>query len=455
MSVGNQLSGSLKIWNSYWFYPAPLFNLAICRIIIVGFQLGYLFWASYLPNVLAQADIAGLTYSPLPIFRVLNAPFPWDAPPSFFLTTIFLVTTVSGLLSLIGLRTNFSLLIFAIGNLYLQTYLYSFGKFHHPQALMLISLFVLALSPVGRVLSIDDLSRRLKRNKQRRSFHPFNILQDASATARWPLLLIQWLFAITYFSAALNKLSVDGAGLFSAEWMNGYTLQYYLISDGLLWGSDLGIWLGHQHLLVVVFSWVAILFEATLFLTLIFPKLVWIYIPMGAMFHIGIYVVQRAPFFQYLALYAVFIPWTAAVKAISNRLSSSGNRQAEIFYDGLCPLCIRAMTLLCYFDWFQRLAYRDLEVYWPRLSAQYPTITLEDCQAEMHLLQPDGTVKKGFFAVREIIGYIPPLWPLMAVMYLPGTRFIGPKIYSFVASNRQRYQRCTFDECSVEFTDKP
>jgi predicted DCC family thiol-disulfide oxidoreductase YuxK len=459
MIANNRPSQGLKFlnnyWNNYWFYPAPLFNLAISRIIIIGFQLCYLFAEKYLPNVLEQVSIPGRTYSPLPVFQLLNAPFPWDAPPSAFLTAVFFATAISGLLSLIGLMTNVSLWVFAIGNLYLQTYLYSFGSYHHPQALMLISLFVLALSPAGKALSVDDLSQRLKRNLRQRSFQAFNVLKDASAFARWPLLVIQWLFAITYFSAALNKLSVDGAGLFSAKWMNGYTLQYYLMADGLLWNSSLGLWLGQQHILAVMFSWVAILFEATLFLTLIFPSLVWIYIPMGAMFHIGIYMAQRAPFFQYLALYAVFIPWAATIKAISHRLKwSDKRRRAEIFYDGLCPICIRAMTSLCYFDWFQRLDYRDLEVHWPELSQRHPHISLEDCRAEMHLLKPDGTVKKGFFAVRDIIKYLPPLWPLLAIAYLPGAAFVGSKIYSLVASNRQRYQRCTFEQCSTDLTDK-
>lgn len=459
MILNNQLSGRfstlLKLWNNYWFHPSPLFNLAICRIIIVGFELCLLFVENYLQVLLNRASTPGLAYSPLPIFQLLNAPLPWNAPPDFALAGMFWVTVIAGLFSLIGLRTNISLLVFAIGNLYLQTYIYSFEKFHHPEALMLISLFVLALSPAGKMLSIDDLGRRLKRNIKQRSFQAFNVLNAASDFARWPLLIIQCLFAITYFSAALNKLAVDGPGLLSTTWMNGYTLQYYLLTDGLLWNSSLGVWLGHQHLLMVIFSWVAILFEATFFLTLVFPKLIWLYIPVGASFHVGIYLAQRAPFFQYLALYAVFIPWAALFKVISHQVKGSDTRQkAAVFYDGLCPICIRSMTVLCYFDWLQRLAYRDLEVDWHQLSAQHSIISIEECRAEMHLLKPDGTVHKGFFAFREMLKYLPPLWPLLAIMYAPGMATIGPKIYSAVASNRQRYSRCTFDNCSVDVGDQ-
>ena len=32
-----------------------------------------------------------------------------------------------------------------------------------------------------------------------------------------------------------------------------------------------------------------------------------------------------------------------------------------VLYDGLCPLCIRTMTILQSFDWLERLEYIDLE----------------------------------------------------------------------------------------------
>ncbi len=406
----------LNIWNNYWFHPAPSFNLAICRIIIIGVQLGYLLVEDYAPNVMSQTAIPGRTYSPLPVFQLLNAPFPWHAPPSAFLIAVLLATFVSGALSVVGFKTNFNLLVFALGNVYIQTYLYSFGSFHHPEAIMLIALFILALSPAGKAISIDDFSDRLKRNLYTQSVQPTHTLQANSLLSRWPLLLIQWLFAITYFSAALNKLSVDGPGLaFSANWMNGYTLQYYLLTDGLLWNSSFGVWLGHQHQLAIVSSWVAILFESTIFLTLIFPKLVWIYVPTGIAFHLGIYFAQRAPFFQYLPLYAVFIPWSAVAKAIAHRLKRSYQHhpKPELIYDSSRAGCIRAATLLRYFDWSDRLAYS------PQQSLEPPRQNTPRDESKLSLAQPNGTQIQGNLAFRKAIRYIPPLWPLLPLTYLP------------------------------------
>ena len=49
--------------------------------------------------------------------------------------------------------------------------------------------------------------------------------------AAWPLRLIQILFALVYFDAGLSKLHASGL-----DWVNGYTLQYYLATDAI-WTS--------------------------------------------------------------------------------------------------------------------------------------------------------------------------------------------------------------------------
>ena len=148
------LSKGLSSWNNYWFYPAPLLNLALCRIIFVGFQMWLLLAKDYGSGLLTRATIPDSVYAPLPVVRLFNTLFSWDLPPNSFLTSLFWLTLAAGLLALIGLKTNFNLPVFALGNLYIQSYMYSFGKFHHPEALMLIALLALAVSPAGRVAFI-------------------------------------------------------------------------------------------------------------------------------------------------------------------------------------------------------------------------------------------------------------------------------------------------------------
>lgn len=424
-----------NVWDTYWFHPAPLFNLALCRIIIVGFQLYYLISRDYWNTVLARAD-AVAKFSPLPTFQLLNAPFPWDAPPSFFLAAILILTLTSGFTSLIGFKSRLSLFFFGLSNLYLQTYLYSFGSFHHGEAILIIVLFLFALAPSGGALSWDDFRQRLNQQKNKRQFQAFNILQGASAYARWPLLVTQWLFSLIYLSAAINKVNADGPGLLSAQWMNGYTLQYYLLRDGSQWGSELGVWLGQFHIPAIISSWFAVIFEATFFLVLPFPKLIWLFIPLGFMLHIGIWMAQRAPFFHYLAVYAVFIPWSAVFKRIGNQLKwTQQSAQAELFYNGKLSSFRPILTTLSYFDWFGRIQFRDLQEEGSQLLQQQPSIANEANPDNLYCVEPNGKVKKGFYALRNSMGYSTVLWPLRMVLFLPGVNLLGEKAYRLATAN--------------------
>ena len=165
---------------------------------------------------------------------------------------------------------------------------------------MMVMLSALALSPSGRVLSIDSWITRQGQ---------VNLLEDRSEFAGWPLKLIGWFFVLMYLSAVKEKLSSSGL-----DWPNGFTLQFALARDGLRHGSSLGVWLSQFHLPVMAMQFMVLAFQASFAIAMIFPKARWIYVPAGLMLHIGIYVLMRAPFFQWIALYAVFVPWTLGLK---------------------------------------------------------------------------------------------------------------------------------------------
>jgi hypothetical protein len=288
-----------KIWKRYWFRATPVVYLALLRIIAVGAQLIMLLMEDgySLRQLAGLASLPDSMYKPLPALQLFLFPFGLDARPSFqLLTVIYWITAVGGIGALLGLRSRVSLLIFAAGNTFLQAFAYSFGDLHHREALMIITLWLLALSPAGGVLSLD--SYLASRNSSRRK-----TLQKKSIFAGWPILLVQNLFGLVYLDAALRKLYAGGL-----DWVNGYTLQYYIYSDASRRGSQLGLWLAQQHAAACVLSWVAILWEGTFFLVLIFPRLVWVYLPLGIGLHAGMALTGVASFPQFMALYAAFIP---------------------------------------------------------------------------------------------------------------------------------------------------
>ena len=234
-------------WTTYWFRSGFLAHLAICRIISVAAQLCLLVLADvYNYNRLLELSLLSESlYKPLPVLRVFTAPLGLNQPLSYeALLAIYAITVAAGLLALIGYKPNLSLLMFALGNILMQAYSYSFGDLHHPEAIMIITLSILAVSPAGKILSLDHLKRRLQENTRLRRLGLSSETDRKSVFATWPLILIQSMFALVYLDAAVHKMF--RAGL---DWMNGYTLQFYLIADGLKRGSDIGVWLGHQHTL--------------------------------------------------------------------------------------------------------------------------------------------------------------------------------------------------------------
>lgn len=123
-----------------------------------------------------------------------------------------------------------------------------------------------------------------------------------------------WFFVLMYLSAVVSKLIHGGFGTDQGGigWANGYTLQAYLLQDGLRWNNPIGIWFAQFHTLILLGQFAVLLFQATFALPVLFPRLRWIYMPVGLGFHISIYILLLAPFFQWIFLYAVFIPWAAA-----------------------------------------------------------------------------------------------------------------------------------------------
>ena len=298
-------------WSDYWFKDAPYFDLCFLRIIVVGLQC-YLMLSQVFGGLVYVIGLDNALYEPLTLVKIFMLPWGWGArPDGEWMIVAFWLTLAFGALSFVGLMTNVSLMLFTLGNLFLQAYNYSFRDFHHPQAVMMIALLALALSPCGKVLSVDSAFRNL------RSFGmppASSLLEYRGPHAGWPVKLIQWFFPLMYLSAFLGKFGKGGL-----DWANGYTLQYYMVHDALRQGGDmaLALWLSSHHDLIVVAQALILIFQATFFLVLPFPKLRWIYLPVGLLFHLSNYWILRAPFPQWIALYAVFIPWSEVVKYLA------------------------------------------------------------------------------------------------------------------------------------------
>ncbi|MEP7088090.1 MAG: DCC1-like thiol-disulfide oxidoreductase family protein [Gemmatimonadota bacterium] len=432
----------------YWFEPARVRDLSCLRIAVVFVLLADTLWPGNLDHHLLLARLPNGWFVAIPALKVLMLPFGWGARPSAMLIVgMWIVCGVAGISALIGAYTRWSLAIFAAANTLLLAHFYSYGTMRHPEAAATIVLWLLVLTPSGDELSVDSLRAGVDESRRRERFVPREI-EAMSRDARWPLRLAQWLLVCVYLSAVLSKLTVGGAA-----WLNGYTMSYYLLFDGFGHAAPLSVALAHVHWIGVAAAATTLAFELTFVVCVLYPRTAPAYLAIGSTLHTGIWILMRAPFFQLLALYVAFAEplreqrkW--GVEKVRRGKHETPVRVWTLVYDGYCPLCIRTMTQLDALDGARRLRYVDLERQSALAKALLPGVSPEEMREEMVVVTPAECALRGFYAFREISRRLPALWPLVPLMFVPGSAWVGTRLYAWVAANRAR-RLCEGDACAV------
>lgn len=396
---------ALRALDRHFFAPERLSDLALVRIVCVGATLLFFFPSVHHNLYLAQADAS--LFKPIPALKVLLLPLGsyGTRPSAMLLHAVWVGSWVAGVAAFVGLYARPALLLFAAGNTLLAAHRYSYGEIHHPDALLIITLWLLAVSPSAEVLSLDALIERMRCAVRCRRFTPRPLTPPESPYARWPLRTVQWLLVLAYFSAALAKLADGGFG-----WLNGYTLAYYFAEDGLRWGSPLGLSLARHPGLAALLSIGAVIFELTFALAIFVRWLAPVYLACGIAMHGVIYAVQRAPFFQYYFVYLAFIE--SLRLTLGRWLPSSAPApqvDATVIYDGRSAGQIRALTILDSLDRGHRLGYVDAAAE-PGRAAKLAPGSGAVASPAIRVVTPEGRVHSGFSATGALartLGQLP------------------------------------------------
>lgn len=435
--------------HAHWFKPAPLRDLAIARIVIVGMQLALLLYPGGAGACvgcsleqqlwLSQADAS--LFQPIPALAVLLGPLGWGVRPEpMFLAAVWLFAVLSGVAALIGFFGRPATLGLALASTLLVAHSYSYGEHHHPEGLITVALWALAFSPSNRALSLDAIALRVRAAAEARHFEAGRIPQQ-DEYARWPLRLMQWMLAFTYLDAGLSKLLNGGLA-----WFEGSTFAFYLAHDGIRGDLPLGLWLSQHTSLLPPLAVGSAVFELGFPLAVLVPVLAPAFVAGGVGLHTGIYAAMGAPFFQHMALYVVFLE---PLRDTYRRFvpEPAKRQKMKLIFDGHCLLCIRSVAVLEVLDPGNRLEFVDLESDWAAVGASLP-VTQEDARHAMHVVLPGDQVASGFFAFRSLARTLPLLWPLLPVLHAPGAARVGPWIYAHVAGRRRRV-RCASGACGI------
>ena len=288
-------------WARYFFPVGSTARPAVLRIVCVALQL---LWFTY--PLSGQLKLLGATgfSEPQVIVRGLLLVFePETLRSAAVIQTVWWATTACGVLALVGLFTRVSLGAYAVGTMLLISHKYSYGEYHHPEAIYVLFLFVLAFGPCGDCLSVDAWRKRRGGGAGTEAGRPW-YRGRTSRLAMWPLITAQCLVAVAYLDAATSKMLLGGL-----SWFNGYTLQNYLLFDGIRKGT-LGVHVAPYRWVCVGLAIGAVAFESSFWLTLV-PRLrrwVPLFIVGGVGLHLGIYLLQQAPFFTFMVLYLTWVP---------------------------------------------------------------------------------------------------------------------------------------------------
>lgn len=122
---------------------------------------------------------------------------------------------------------------------------------------------------------------------------------------RWPLALIQLLFAFTYFLAALSKLRYSGLGWISADNFRSTVEVFNTFEPG---SRPLAHFLVEHPTICLLIAAFTVLLELAFPLVLVSRRAMAILVPLAVIGHIGIYLVLGVVFLN-VPLLLLFVDW--------------------------------------------------------------------------------------------------------------------------------------------------
>jgi predicted DCC family thiol-disulfide oxidoreductase YuxK len=405
-------------WRVFWFAPSRPTNLGVVRLIVYAAIL-YFYGGR---DFGAWAEVPDLFWHPIRVFGLVHlVVFPAEVLRA--LTAVWAVALAS---SSIGLFTRASTVTSFVLGLYLLGLPHNFGKVHHGDALTVLVMGVLAVSRCGDGWSVDRLVTLARRGAPAEAGRP-----RYSGEYTWPIKLMWVLMTLVFVAAGTAKLRRSGLQWITSDNMTNMLINHhYSHHPPVRWG----LYLAQHRVVAMALAALTIVAETAAPLALFSRRLRAVLIPSLFVMQVGIWLTMGILFRDFLLLYLVWVPWDRVGDWLSSRWARRPT--ATLLYDGSCRLCRGTISVIGALDLLRRVRSLDVHTDWPRIADQLPSLTQHACLAEMHVVSPDGRVWLGFDAYRALAWWIPLGWLALPVLYLPGVRPLGRRIYGRIAASR-------------------
>ncbi len=383
-------------------------------------------------------------------------------------TTVFAVWTTAAFLMLLGWHTRLMTFLVWLGALCFLA--------RNPNLknggddTMQLAVFLLLISPCAVAPSLDR-RRRLKRQGIDPDSAP------AAVIAPWPVRLFQLQLCVIYFTTGIAKLA-------GHTWWDG-TSVHYVLNDVTMsrWPYALvpiPIWI------TAPLTYMSVWFETLFPLLVLWPRTRKWTLWFGVLFHLGIYLMIEVGWFSFytIAMYGVWIPdsWWQRYFGPGRRHDGSldqaeniapGPHDYRVYFDTLCPICRRSRAWLQRLDWGGRLIFRDIHDR-ESMNQEVPGVPYSRALKEIIVATPGwnaggrsqetgvggvlSSVRRrlfgpkvlgGFPALRRLAWTLPPLWPVVPLLYIPLVPTVAKLIYRTIARNRYRLSACREGTCDL------
>ena len=300
--------------------------------------------------------------------------------------------------------------------------------------LMLGASLLLIFLPAERAWSLDRLRYSLRASRPGHT--PLELPRSVSVLAY--LLPVLLSLGLVYIDSVIHKL-------FAEHWRQG--LGPWLPASLPYYRSELNLdaWLNSEWLQRL--SGYSVLVFQLLFLAVFFRRRFRVpVLLMGSALHTGIILALNVyPFgFAMLVHYLLLVPfrWWRAI----GRICRHPQPVLRVFYDGQCPLCLRAVLTMRHFDVCGGVEFLSLQHH-ARHQPELAAIPESRLLADLHAVDARGRCHSGVACYARILIAMRYTAPLGVLLCLPLLHGIAVRVYRHIADNRER-ETCKSGQCA-------
>ena len=143
-----------------------------------------------------------------------------------------------------------------------------------------------------------------------------------------------------------------------------------------------------------------------------------------------------------------------APPALTLAFARAPSLRLAVLYDGHCGMCMRWVAVMNALDWARRLDARSLRDA-ASVATRFPSLDPRELERDLHVVDARGGVRRGYSAYRWIAWRLPLLAPLAFLLYVPGIKRLGDRVYRRIADGRRVDCGDAAGACSVREERRP